>query len=75
MRTIAYPRRVIRPRYVPKGMEHQLPEPNCKWCGSEIEFGVPCTLGFDLGKKALICSRCVTPPVLGTMPKEITVED
>lgn len=70
MKTLVNPRRAMRPH---PAADH-LPE-RCAWCSKAIPRGVVFTRGTNLGKDAIVCPDCVTPPAIGTYPNEITVED
>lgn len=47
----------------------------CAWCQKNIPRGVVFTRGKNLGKDAVVCADCLTPPASGRYPSEITVED
>lgn len=70
MKTLAYPRRAMRPHPA----KDDLP-PACAWCGKPIGQRVVFTRGRDMGKDAIVCPKCVEPPAVGDCPTEITVED
>lgn len=70
MKTLVLPRRVVRPATV----RSDLPTA-CKWCGREIPAAVAHTFGHDLGREAVVCPGCLTPPAIDERPTELTVED
>jgi hypothetical protein len=70
MKTINFPRRAMRP---PPGKD-DLPE-KCAWCGNPVGRGVVFALGKDLGKVAIVCGDCLTPPKPGERPAELTSEE
>lgn len=70
MKTLVEPRRAMRPRPQADAMPA-----DCAWCSKPIPRGVVFTRGKNLGKDAIVCSTCLTPPAIGTYPAELTVED
>ncbi len=71
MKTLTYTRRAMRPH----PQADSLPSGDCKWCGKEIGRGEVFTRGKDMGKDAIVCGRCLTPPAINDHPSELTVED
>lgn len=70
MKTLTNPRRAMRPP--PETDEFP---GGCSWCGKPVRRGVVATAGYDLGKRVLVCPKCVAPPAFGDRPQEITTED
>ncbi|WP_020472463.1 hypothetical protein [Zavarzinella formosa] len=69
MNTLNQCRRVMRPHPSLDDMP-----PACAWCGNPVGRGVVCTRGKNLGKDAVVCGECLTPPPLGRVVSEMTDE-
>ena len=70
MKTLNYPRRAMRPH----ARVDTLPEKRA-WCKKAVPQGVVFTRGKNLGKDAIVCGVCLTPPQINEHPSELTVED
>lgn len=70
MKTITLPRRVMRPH---PGADSMVKA--CAWCNRPIGRGEVFTRGKDMGKDAIVCGECLTPPALGESPDELSTEE